>query len=89
MTKGRPPRSPSLAAFLAFERHSMPPLIAVLHNLGRDFTGHAGVAIRAAGLELDERRLRAGEGLPALDEIDGVRRWAATSRSAESRATRC
>jgi GMP synthase (glutamine-hydrolysing) len=50
----------------------MPPVIGVLHNLDRDFTGHAGVAIRAAGLELDERRLRAGEPLPALDEIDGV-----------------
>jgi GMP synthase (glutamine-hydrolysing) len=50
----------------------MPPVIGVLHNLDRAFTGHAGTAIRAAGVELDERRLRAGEPLPALDEVDGL-----------------
>jgi GMP synthase (glutamine-hydrolysing) len=50
----------------------MAPVIGVLHNLDRDFTGHAGAAIRAAGLELDERRLRDGDPLPALGEIDGV-----------------
>jgi GMP synthase (glutamine-hydrolysing) len=50
----------------------MAPVIGVLHNLDRAFTGHAGTALRAAGLELDERRLRAGEPLPALDEVDGL-----------------
>jgi GMP synthase (glutamine-hydrolysing) len=50
----------------------MAPVIGVLHNLDRDFTGHAGTAIRAAGVELDERRLTAGDPLPSLDEIDGV-----------------
>jgi GMP synthase (glutamine-hydrolysing) len=50
----------------------MPPVIGVLHNLDRAFTGHAGTAIRAAGVELDERHLRAGEPAPALDEIDGL-----------------
>jgi GMP synthase (glutamine-hydrolysing) len=50
----------------------MPPVIGVLHNLDRAFTGHAGTAIRAAGVELDERQLRAGEPLPALDEVDGL-----------------
>jgi GMP synthase (glutamine-hydrolysing) len=50
----------------------MPPVIGVLHNLTRDFTGHAGTAIRAAGVELDERRLLAGDAPPRLEEIDGV-----------------
>jgi GMP synthase-like glutamine amidotransferase len=49
-----------------------PPVVACLHNLDRAFTGHAGRAIRAAGLELDERHLRAGDQLPDLDEVDGV-----------------
>jgi GMP synthase (glutamine-hydrolysing) len=48
------------------------PVIAVLHNLEDAFTGHAGDALRAAGIELDERRLRAGEPLPELDAVDGV-----------------
>jgi GMP synthase-like glutamine amidotransferase len=48
------------------------PVIGVLHNLDRAFTGHAGTALRAAGAELDERRLRAGDPLPALDEVDGL-----------------
>ena len=48
------------------------PVIACLHNLDRAFTGHAGVAIRAAGVALDERHLRAGAELPRLDAIDGV-----------------
>jgi GMP synthase (glutamine-hydrolysing) len=48
------------------------PVIACLHNLEDAFTGHAGDAIRAAGVELDERRLRDGEPLPALDEVDGL-----------------
>jgi GMP synthase (glutamine-hydrolysing) len=50
----------------------MPPVIGVLHNLDRAFTGHAGTAIRAAGVELDERHLRAGEPPPGLDEVDGL-----------------
>jgi GMP synthase (glutamine-hydrolysing) len=50
----------------------MPPVIGVLHNLDRAFTGYAGTAIRAAGVELDERHLRAGEAAPALDEVDGL-----------------
>src|SRR5215204_3192209 len=48
------------------------PVIACLHNLEDAFTGHAGEAIREAGVELDERRLRDGEPLPALDEVDGL-----------------
>jgi GMP synthase (glutamine-hydrolysing) len=48
------------------------PVIACLHNLEHDFTGHAGAALRAAGVELDERRLRDGDPLPALDEVDGI-----------------
>jgi GMP synthase-like glutamine amidotransferase len=48
------------------------PVVACLHNLEDAFTGHAGDALRAAGVELDERRLRDGEPLPDLDAIDGV-----------------
>jgi GMP synthase (glutamine-hydrolysing) len=48
------------------------PVVAVLHNLERSFTGHAGTALRAAGVELDERRLRAGDPLPAVGEVDGI-----------------
>ena len=44
----------------------------VLHNLEDAFTGHAGDALRAAGVELREFRLRDGEPLPDLDGIDGV-----------------
>ena len=50
----------------------MPPVIACLHNLEDTFTGHAGDALRAAGVELLEVHLRAGEPLPDLDAIDGV-----------------
>jgi GMP synthase (glutamine-hydrolysing) len=48
------------------------PTVAVLHNLEDAFTGHAGDALKAAGVELDERRLRDGEPLPDVDEVDGV-----------------
>jgi GMP synthase (glutamine-hydrolysing) len=48
------------------------PVVAVLHNLEAAFTGHAGHALLAAGAVLDERRLRAGDPLPRLDEIDGL-----------------
>ncbi len=50
----------------------MPPVIACLHNLEDAFAGHAGDALRAAGVELLEVHLRAGEPLPDLDGIDGV-----------------
>jgi GMP synthase (glutamine-hydrolysing) len=48
------------------------PVVGVLHNLEAPFTGHAGPALRAAGVELDERFLTAGDPLPALEEIDGI-----------------
>ena len=48
------------------------PLLACLHNLRDAFTGHAGDTVRAAGVELDERRLREGDPLPALAEVDGI-----------------
>jgi len=48
------------------------PVVAVLHNLQRPFLGHAGPALRAAGVELDERFLRAGDPLPAPDEANGI-----------------
>jgi GMP synthase-like glutamine amidotransferase len=50
----------------------MSPVVAVLHNLHVPFTGHAGTVLRDAGLELDERRLLAGDSLPALGEVDGL-----------------
>jgi GMP synthase (glutamine-hydrolysing) len=48
------------------------PVIAVLHNLEDAFTGHAGDALRATGVELREFHLRDGEALPDLDDVDGV-----------------
>ena len=48
------------------------PVLAVLHNLEHDFLGHAGPPLRAAGVELDERRLWHGDALPALDDVDAV-----------------
>jgi GMP synthase-like glutamine amidotransferase len=50
----------------------VPPVIACLHNLEDAFAGHAGDALRAAGVELREIHLRAGEPVPDLDGIDGV-----------------
>ena len=48
------------------------PVVAVLHHLERCFLGHAGPPLEAAGVELDERRLRDGDDLPRLDEVDGI-----------------
>jgi GMP synthase (glutamine-hydrolysing) len=48
------------------------PVIACLHNLEEAFTGHAGEAMLVAGAVLDERWLRDGDPLPALDEVDGI-----------------
>jgi GMP synthase (glutamine-hydrolysing) len=48
------------------------PRVAVLHHLVEASSGHAGPALAAAGIELDERRLRDGDALPALDEVDGL-----------------
>jgi GMP synthase (glutamine-hydrolysing) len=48
------------------------PVIACLHNLADAFTGHAGAAIAGSGAELDERRLRDGDPLPELGEVDGI-----------------
>jgi GMP synthase (glutamine-hydrolysing) len=48
------------------------PVVAVLHNLIDAFTGHAGPALRAAGVELDERRLLHGDPLPVLEAVDGI-----------------
>ena len=47
-------------------------IVTVLHNLADSFTGHAGPALRSAGVELDERRLLEGDPLPVLEEIDGI-----------------
>ena len=47
-------------------------MIACLQNLQVAFTGHAGTAMRAAGAELDERRLREGDPLPDLGAVDGI-----------------
>jgi GMP synthase-like glutamine amidotransferase len=48
------------------------PTVACLHHLRRPFTGYAGAALRGAGLALDERDLRRGDALPALDEVDAI-----------------
>ncbi len=47
-------------------------MIAVIHHLERSFLGHAGPALRSAGAELDERRVREGDPLPELGEVDGI-----------------
>ena len=61
--------------------------IACLHNLEDAFTGHAGPAMRAAGVELDERRLRDGDAAAgARRDRRHPRRSAASSRSATSTA---
>jgi GMP synthase (glutamine-hydrolysing) len=46
--------------------------VAVLHHVEKPFTGFAGDALLAAGIELDERDLPAGDSLPSLSELDGV-----------------
>jgi GMP synthase (glutamine-hydrolysing) len=48
------------------------PVVAVVHNLERPFLGHAGPALRQAGVELDERFPRRGDPLPAPGEPDGI-----------------
>jgi len=48
------------------------PVIACLHNLEDAFTGHAGPAMQAEGIALDERFLCDGDALPELGGIDGV-----------------
>src|SRR3954454_7375149 len=48
------------------------PRVAVLPHLVEASAGHAGPALTAARIELDERRLRDGDPLPALDEVDGL-----------------
>jgi GMP synthase (glutamine-hydrolysing) len=48
------------------------PRVAVLHHVDRPFTGFAGEALRAAGIELDERDLPRGDDLPRLEDVDGI-----------------
>jgi GMP synthase-like glutamine amidotransferase len=48
------------------------PRVVVLHHLERTFLGHAGPALQAAGLELDERDLLRGDPLPAVGESDAL-----------------
>src|SRR4051794_41438098 len=48
------------------------PRLACLHHLDQPFLGLAERPLRAAGLELDERRLAAGDPLPELAELDGI-----------------
>ena len=48
------------------------PIVACLHNLEDAFTGHAGDAMRDAGVEVREYWLRDGEALPDVGDVDGV-----------------
>ena len=50
----------------------MPPTVAVLHHLESPFTGHAGRALAAAGVALDERDLAGGDPLPDPGAVDGI-----------------
>jgi GMP synthase (glutamine-hydrolysing) len=47
-------------------------VVAVVHDLERPFLGHAGPALRRAGMEIDERFPRRGDPLPAPGEVDGI-----------------
>lgn len=46
--------------------------VACLHHLAQPFLGLAERPLRAAGLELEERDLGAGDPLPVLDEVDAI-----------------
>ncbi|MFL5894427.1 MAG: type 1 glutamine amidotransferase [Thermoleophilaceae bacterium] len=46
--------------------------VVVLHHLDDTFLGYAGEALRAAGVELDERDLKRGEPLPEPGEADAI-----------------
>ena len=48
------------------------PTVAVLHHLNTPMLGHVQEPLRAAGLELDERRPLHGDDLPDLDQVDGI-----------------
>ena len=50
----------------------LPPVVACVHHLEQPFLGHAGPALGAGGVTLDERHIRDGDQLPALDEVDGI-----------------
>jgi GMP synthase-like glutamine amidotransferase len=50
----------------------MSPVVACLHHLEGESTGHAGAVLAEAGITLDSRRLAVGDPLPELGEIDGV-----------------
>src|SRR5919108_2688751 len=62
------------------------PVIAVLHNLDDAFTGHAGPALHAAGVELDERFLKQGDPLPSLEDLDGILSFGGFARVVAARA---
>jgi GMP synthase-like glutamine amidotransferase len=46
--------------------------LTCIHHLEQPFLGLAGDAFRQANLRLDERDLRRGAALPALEETDGI-----------------
>jgi GMP synthase (glutamine-hydrolysing) len=50
----------------------VPPVIACLYNLEEGTLGHARAPFLSAGLELDERFLRAGDELPETGSFDGL-----------------
>jgi GMP synthase (glutamine-hydrolysing) len=50
----------------------MSPVVACLHHLDGESTGHAGAVLAEAGVTLDSRQLSAGDPLPAPEEVDGV-----------------
>ncbi|MDP9385536.1 MAG: type 1 glutamine amidotransferase [Actinomycetota bacterium] len=48
------------------------PVLACLHHLERPSLGLAEAPLRAAGLELDERRVTEGDPLPELGDVAGI-----------------
>ena len=65
------------------------PVIACLHNLEDAFTGHAGAAIRAAGVELASSACATASRCPTSTRSTACSRSAASSRCATSTPTRC
>src|SRR5206468_1179891 len=66
------PHSRPLAAVPYPGVMSRAPRLVCLHHLDQPFLGLADRPLRAAGLELDERRLAAGDPLPELGELDAI-----------------
>ena len=55
----------------ALPSQAVPPVVACLHHLAQPFLGHAGTALRAAGVKVAEHDLR-HQPLPDLGDVDAL-----------------